>query len=213
MLSQPSLDRVANVLQSKVIVLDQCQANTKKCQTAPQVSAWETNLPASSQFSIWDSHRRSSSLWHCGAALWGPANTTCPHVRVLQGLTLPPQPENIARPGKAIGMEGADTQARGTVGEYTADFCLSPTRVAFSLAPQQCLVFAGTGKHLLLALLPVERGKSSHPKQKIMGICFQVYSSHSLSLQVKSPELAFFLCKASFLAKANWCLSLMLSAE
>lgn len=78
------------------------------------------------------------------------------------------------------------------MGEHAGDLCLSAISLSSFLVPQWCLVFTGSGKHLLLALLSVERGKSSHPKQKNTGICFQVYSSHSLSLQVKSPELAFF---------------------
>lgn len=203
MLSQSSLDRVANVSQSKVIVVDQCQAN-KKCQTGVRLGSKPTRFFTVQYLHL--SQKKQQPL-----APWSKHHlSSC---QSIPGSDTPIQPKNIARPRKAIGMEGADTQARGTVGAHPTDFCLSPMRLAFSLAPQRCLLFAGTGKHLLLALLPMERGKSSHPKQKIMGICFQVYSSHSLSLQVKSPELAFFLCKASFLAKANWCLSLMLSAE
>lgn len=185
------------------MVLDHCQANANTRQAPSRCQLG--NPPASSQCSCWDSHGRSTVGKLC--------NTTWLRVRVPQGLTLQLHPESIARSGKSIAMEGADTWTRGTVGEHTTDFSLCPIRLAFSLVPQQCLVFTSTGKHLLLALLPMERGKSSHPKQKNTGICFQVYSSHSFSLQVKSPELAFFLCKASFLAKGNWRLSLMLSAE
>jgi len=185
LLSQPSSNREAKLLQSNLIVLDQCQENSNKCQTPSQVPAWETNPPASSQSSCWDSHRRSSSRQHCGEDLWGSANTTWSCARVPQGLMLPPHPEGIARSGKAITTEGADTQTRGTTGEHTAGICLFPIRLAFFLPPQRCLVFTGTGKHLLLALLPMERGKSSHPKQKKHG---NLLSSLFFSLSFSPSE-------------------------
>lgn len=49
LLSQPSSDREPKVLQSELMVLDQCQVNANKCQAPSKVPAWEINLPASSQ--------------------------------------------------------------------------------------------------------------------------------------------------------------------
>lgn len=51
------------------------------------------------------SQKQQQSLALLWAALREKAHTTCPHARVLQGLTLPPQPENLARPGKLAWKE------------------------------------------------------------------------------------------------------------
>lgn len=163
MLSQPSLDGEGKVSQSKLMVLDHCQANANTRQAPSRCQLG--NPPASSQCSCWDSHGRSTVGKLC--------NTTWLRVRVPQGLTLQLHPESIARSGKSIAMEGADTWTRGTVGEHTTDFSLCPIRLAFSLVPQQCLVFTALGNICSLHSFQWSVGKALTRNKKTREFAFK----------------------------------------